>query len=150
MKNWHQLVVVSHNHMRSTNGGAIHGRAIHVGCPSAHRSHWRGNIRCRCWHIQINMLRLRRFLLECNKLVLIVLKVFFAEADRLTILLLLMSSTMPNTTKLDLFLTKKSTEEKRLTEQGYQSERKPCCTENRHKAVPECAYAHASSSALIS
>jgi len=46
------------------------------------------------------MLRLGRFLLERNKLVFLVLKVLFAEADRLAILLLFMSPTVPDTVKL--------------------------------------------------
>jgi hypothetical protein len=49
------------------------------------------------------MLRLWRFLVKCNELILLVLKVLFAEADWLAILLLLVSSTVPSITKLELF-----------------------------------------------
>jgi hypothetical protein len=49
------------------------------------------------------MFRLWRFLVKCNELVLLILKVLFAETDWLTILLLFVSSTVPNITKLELF-----------------------------------------------
>jgi len=96
------------------------------------------------------MFRLWRFLFKRTELVLLILKVLFAEADRLAILLLFMSPTVPDIAKLELVSRNQNVVDKGLTEQGYQSERKPCCRANKHKAVPEYGYAHASSSALIS
>jgi hypothetical protein len=47
------------------------------------------------------MLRLWRFLLECNELILFVLEVLLTEANWFTILLLLMSPTVPDVVKLE-------------------------------------------------
>jgi len=48
------------------------------------------------------MFRLWRFLFKRTELVLLILKVLFAEADRLAILLLFMSPTVPDIAKLEL------------------------------------------------